>query len=93
MASPRLADMPKTRRAVDAFVDYLKADRDENGPPAAFLCIGCDFANHMIASVHMLVEGVTLCGIRDLPPGHKWVRRDELEHISCELCKQLTKGG
>ena len=91
LASPRLADMPLTRRAVEAFADYLRSDLSENGPPAVFLCIGCDVGQHMLTAVHVLIGGVTVCGIRDLPAGHKWVRKDEIDLATCLLCKQLFK--
>lgn len=61
---------------------------------AAFLCIVCDVANHMAPIVvHVLFHGVTLCGIRDLPTGHRWVTRGEGEVATCLLCKQLSSEG
>jgi hypothetical protein len=94
LSSPRTASMPMFRRALEAFVEFLRADAATHGPPAVFLCMACDFGSSMGSIVvHVLDGSRSLCEMHGVPgewpANHKWVRRSDAKDATCFICKAL----
>ena len=46
--------------------------------------------------VHALLYGFPLCNFsnkvpKDWPPGNQWVSVDQIENITCQICKEKAK--
>ena len=55
--------------------------------------LGCFLLNvGAIKEVHILREGYALCGLpgipREWPEGHRWVRVEERNRVTCSACKR-----